>query len=55
MTSNGNTSQKHLIYILTRTHQDPQRAYIQAVQTAPTAESAETIKRIYSAITKKEI
>ena len=52
MTSNGNTAQKHLIDTLTRTHHDPKGAYIQAIKTAPTTEAAETIKRIYNAITK---
>ena len=52
MTSNGNTAQKHLINTLTRTHQNPKGAYIQAIKTAPTTEAAETIKRIYNAITK---
>ena len=52
MTSNGNTTQKHLIKILTETHQKPKWAYIQAIKTAPTTEAAETIKRIYNAITK---
>ena len=47
MTSNGNTAQKHLIKILTETHQHPKGAYIQAIKTAPTTEAAETIKRIY--------
>lgn len=47
MTSNGNTAQKHLIDTLTRTHQDPKGAYIQAIKTAPTTEAAEAIKRIY--------
>lgn len=50
MTSNGNTAQKHLIKILTETHQEPKKAYIQAIKTAPTTEAAETIKRIYKAI-----
>lgn len=50
MTSNSNTAQKHLIKILTETHQDPLGAYIQAIKTAPTTEAAETIKRIYKAI-----
>lgn len=48
MTSNGNTAQKHLIKTLTRTHQDPKGAYIQAIKTAPTTEAAEAIKRIYN-------
>ena len=52
MTSNGNTAQKHLIKILTETHQEPKTAYKQAIATAPTTETAETIKRIYNAITK---
>ena len=47
MTSNGNTTQKHLIEILTKTHQDAKKAYIQAIKTAPTTEAAEAIKRIY--------
>lgn len=47
MTSNGNTAQKHLIKILTETHQNPKGAYIQAIKTAPTTEAGETIKRIY--------
>ena len=55
MTSNGNTAQKHLIKTLTETHQNPKGAYMQAIKTAPTTETAETIKRIYNAITKKEI
>ena len=50
MTSNGNTANKHLIEILTKTHQDAKGAYIQAIKTAPTTEAAETIKRIYKAI-----
>ena len=52
MTSNGNTAQKHLIKILTKTHHNPKGAYIQAIKTAPTTEAAETITRIYNAITK---
>lgn len=48
MTSNGNTAQKHLIKILTETHQEPKKAYIQAIKTAPTTEAAEAIKRIYN-------
>ena len=52
MTSNGNTAQKHLIKTLTETHQNPKGAYMQAIKTAPTTEAAETIKRIYNAITK---
>ena len=55
MTSNGNTAQKHLIKILTETHQNPKEAYIQAIKTAPTTDAAEIINRIYKAITKKEI
>ena len=55
MTSNGNTAQKHLIKILTETHQEPKTAYKQAITTAPTTEAAKTMKRIYKAITKKEI
>ena len=47
MTSNGNTAQKHLIKILTETHQEPKTAYNQAVATAPSKETAEAIKRIY--------
>ena len=47
MTSNGNTAQKHLIKILTETHQNPKRAYMQAIKTAPTTEAAATITRIY--------
>lgn len=47
MTSNGNISQKHLIKILTETHQEPKTAYNQAITTAPSKETAETIKRIY--------
>lgn len=35
MTSNGNTAQKHLIKILTETHQEPKTAYDQAIATAP--------------------
>lgn len=54
MTSNGNTAQKHLINTLTRTHQDPRGAYIQAIKTAPSTEAAETIKRIYNAIEKEQ-
>ena len=52
MTSNGNTAQKHLIETLTKTHQAPKMAYIQAIKTAPTTEVGETIRRIYKAITK---
>lgn len=48
MTSNGNTAQKHLIEILTKTHPDAKNAYIQAIQTAPNKEAGETIKRIYT-------
>lgn len=48
MTSNGNTSQKHLIAILTETHQDAKTAYKKAIATAPSKEMAETIKRIYA-------
>ena len=47
MTSNGNAAQKHLIETLTKTHQNPKGAYIQAIKTAPNNETAETIKRIY--------
>lgn len=47
MTSNGNTAQKHLIKILTETHQEPKTAYKQAIATAPSKETAEAIKRIY--------
>ena len=50
MTSNGNTAQKHLIKILTETHQEPKKAYIKAIKTAPSKEAGETIKRIYKAI-----
>ena len=48
MTSNGNTAQKHLIKILTETHQEPKTAYKQAIATAPSKETAEAIKRIYT-------
>ena len=47
MTSNGNTAQKHLIKILTETHHAPTETYKQAITTAPSKETAETIKRIY--------
>lgn len=47
MTSNGNTAQKHIIKILTETHQDAKMAYKQAIATAPSNETAEAIKRIY--------
>lgn len=47
MTSNGNTTQKYLIKILTETHQEPKTAYKQAIATAPSKETAEIIKRIY--------
>jgi hypothetical protein len=47
MTSNGNTAQKHLIKILTETHQEPKTAYKQAIATAPSKEAAEIIKRIF--------
>lgn len=47
MTSKGNTAQKHLIKILTETHQEPTKAYKQAINTAPSKETEETIKRIY--------
>ena len=47
MTSNGNTAQKHLLKILTETHQEPKTAYMQAITTAPSKETAEAIKRIY--------
>ena len=47
MTSNGNTAQKHLIKILTETHQEPQTAYKQAISTALSKETEEAIKRIY--------
>ena len=47
MTSNGNTAQKHLIQVLTITHQAPKDAYNQAVNTAPNKATAEIIKRIY--------
>lgn len=50
MTSNGNTANKHLIETLTKTHQNAKKAYIQAIQTAPSKEAGETIKRIYNAI-----
>lgn len=48
MTSNGNTAQKHLIAILTETHQAPKEAYKKAIATAPNQETAEAIKRIYN-------
>ena len=48
MTSNGNTAQKHLIEILTKTHPDAKRAYNNAIITAKSPEMAETIKRIYT-------
>ena len=54
MTSNGNTAQKHLIKILTETHQEPKTAYMQAINTAPTTESAETIKRIFEKLEKEK-
>ena len=47
MTSNGNTAQKHLIKILTETHQEKAKAYRQAINTAPSKGTAEAIKRIY--------
>ena len=53
MTSNGNTAQKHLIKILTETHQEPKTAYKQAISTAPSKETAETIKRIYNKLQSK--
>ena len=46
MTSNGNVAQKHLIKVLTETHQNAKDAYKQAIMTAPTKDVAETIKRI---------
>lgn len=52
MTSSGNTAQKHLIKVLTVTHQDPKKAYQKAINTAPDKTTAETIKRIYKAITQ---
>ena len=52
MTSNGNTAQKHLIKILTETHQEPTTAYKQAIATAPSKETAEVIKRIYKKLTE---
>lgn len=52
MTSNGNTTQKHLIKVLTETHPTPKQAYQKAIDDAPDKETAETIKRIYKAITK---
>ena len=55
MTSDGNTAQKHLIKILTDTHQDVNSAYKQAIQTAPSKESGEIIKRIYSKLTGVKI
>ena len=48
MTSNSNTAQKHLIKILTETHQEPKTAYKQAIATAPSKEAAAIIKRIYN-------
>lgn len=48
MTSNGNTAQKHLIKILTETHQESKTAYKQAIETAPNKETADAIKRIYT-------
>lgn len=52
MTSNGNTAQKHLIKVLTQTHQSPAKAYTQAIDTAPDKATAETIKRIYNKLNK---
>lgn len=54
MTSNGNTAQKHLIKILTETHQEPKTAYKQAIATAPSKETAEAIKRIYKKLTEQK-
>ena len=54
MTSNGNTAQKHLIAILTETHQDAKTAYKKAIATAPSKETAETIKRILGKFKKKD-
>jgi hypothetical protein len=54
MTSNGNTAQKHLIKILTETHPEKAKAYRQAINTAPTKEIAETIRRIYTALNETD-
>ena len=54
MTSNGNTAQKHLIKTLTETHQNPKGAYVQAIKTAPSKETAETIKRIFEKLEKEK-
>lgn len=54
MTSNGNTAQKHLIKILTETHQEKAEAYRQAINTAPTKEIAEIIRRTYTALNETD-
>ena len=51
MTNNGNIAQKHLIKVLTETHQEPKTAYKQAIATAPSKEAAVAIKRIYNKLT----
>ena len=54
MISNDKMAQKHLIKILTETHPKYKTAYRKAIATAPSKETAESIKKMYEDMQKQK-